>query len=116
MKKKDLSEYKRKYDISRHHAWAGGILLSVLLAIRLLIPLPDEIILPLAIILIVYILIALFFTYKYSSGLSSTQQIAPLPESIEKEKIQADLEKERLKVEKKKAKAEAKAQKKKVKR
>jgi len=36
MKEKNIGEYKRRYDMSRHHAWAGGILLSVLLAIRIL--------------------------------------------------------------------------------
>jgi hypothetical protein len=123
MPKKDLAEYKRKYDMYRHHAWAGGILLSVLLAIRALLEIsnvsdiPDFIILPIGVILVVYVLISIFFTYKYRSGLTVQQeqkviQFKTTSEDIEKEKIHAEVEKERLKVEKKKAKAEAKRKKK----
>jgi len=108
-----MPDYKRKYDIARHHAWAGGILLSILLALRILVSsIPDVVVLMVGIPLVVYILIALFFTYKYRPGLSATQDFIFPSEELEKEKICAEVEKERLKVEKKKAKNEAKAQKK----
>ena len=34
MTQKNLNEYKRKYDVVKHHAWAGSVLLAVLVAIR----------------------------------------------------------------------------------
>jgi hypothetical protein len=113
MVKKNLSEYKRKYDVARHHAWAGGILLSVMLALRILVSsIPDFIVLIIGIPLVVYILISLFFTYKYRSGLSAIPDTVRSSEELEQKKIHAEVEKERLKLEKKKAKNEAKAQKK----
>jgi len=123
MNKKDLSEYKRKYDISRHHAWAGSVLLAVLVATRGFLELSkidvnDNIVVILGIILVIYILISVLLTYKYRSGLSSEQKKVvevyhhDSKDDLEKEKIRADLEKERLKLEKKKAKAEAKKAKK----
>ncbi len=116
----ELSQLKQQYDIARHHAWAGTALLSVLLAIRILLEIstytgiPDLFFLTGGIILIIYILISVSFTYKYRSGLTAAQQIVHVhtdPE-VEQAKIAADLEKERLKIEKKKAKAEAKKAKK----
>jgi len=114
MSKKNLAEYKRKYNSFRHHAWAGLGFLSVLLAIRIVFPSLSGLILPVLIVLILYVLVALLFTYKYLKGLNSGEhvlQIRPSDE-IEKEKINADVEKERLKVEKKKTKSEAKKAKK----
>ena len=105
MAQKNLNENKRKYDVSRHHAWAGAILLSVLLAIRILFEIGDRIVMPLAVILIAYILIALFLTYKYRSGLSTQQKTV---QEVHIHTNEAEIEKERLKVEKKKAKTEAK--------
>jgi MFS superfamily sulfate permease-like transporter len=113
MSQKDLSEYKRKYDIFRHHAWAGTALLSVLLAVRYLIAsLPRYIFIPLFSILIVYILIALLFTYKYRAGLSRIEESHHVSEQLEREKTQAQVEKKRFKLEKKKAKTKAKQEKK----
>ncbi|KAA0005457.1 MAG: hypothetical protein DRM98_04240 [Thermoplasmata archaeon] len=116
--KKDLTLYQRKYDLYRHHAWAGSILLSVLLAIRVFLQItgfkdiPDIIILPLGVILVIYILVSLGFTYKYRSGLiveqKIVQKIETPEEAFKKQKISAKIEKERLKLEKKKAKAEVK--------
>jgi len=107
MTKKDPLEYKRKYERFRHHAWAGLGFLSVLLAIRILFPqiLSDTIVLPLGTLLVIYVLVALVFTYKYRAGLAAQEEVVHVEPSVE-------LEKERLKVEKKKAKAEAKAKKK----
>ena len=114
MNKKDLSEYKKKYDTARHHGWAGSVLLAVLVASRGFIQLTDykiddRIILGLGFILILYILIAVFFTYKYRSGLSAEQKTI---QEVHIKTDDADLEKERLKVEKKKAKTEVKKAKK----
>jgi len=112
MTHKNLSEYKRKYDVARHHAWAGSVLLAVLLAIRIFlettdIDISDWIFFTLGFILVVYTLIAVFFTYKYRSGLSAEQK------NVVEVQIKSDeIEKERLKVEKKKAKVEAKKAKK----
>jgi hypothetical protein len=114
MTKKELSEYKRKYNAFRHHAWAGLGFLSVILAIKLIFIESTEILTPVIFILAIYIVIALLFTYRYRSGLSGEDTIVKVGPSveIEKERIKADVEKERLKVEKKKVKADAKAKKK----
>ena len=113
MKEKDLSTYKKKYGISKHHAWAGTAFLSVLLALRyLIVSIPDEIFIPIGSILVLYILIGLAFTYKYRAGLSDVQRADYNSEELEKEKIRAEVEKKRLKLDKKRAKAEAKASKK----
>jgi hypothetical protein len=114
MIKKDLQTYKRKYQVFKHHAWAGLGFLSVLLAIRIIFPKPSEMLTPLIFILIIYVVIALLLTYKYSAGLSVGEKVIQVQPSIETEKelIKADVEKERLKLEKKKAKAEIKAKKK----
>jgi hypothetical protein len=121
MAKKNLSEYKKKYNLWRHHAWAAASLISVIIAIRLFLEIsgfkdiPNNIIIVIGFILVIYFFISLFFTYKYSSGLSAEQEVIRLESSsddLEKAKIDAKLEKERLKLEKKKAKAEAKKAKK----
>ena len=113
----DLSEYKRKYHTFRHHAWAGLGFLSVVLAVRLLFLEQTQILTPVVVILLIYILVALLFTYIYRSGLSAPDKIVKVEPSveIERERIDAEIEKERLKLEKKKVKAEAKAKKKEVK-
>jgi uncharacterized membrane protein len=95
---------RKKYEISRHHAWAGTALLSVLLAFRLVFSLPNEIVMPIAFFLIVYILISLFFTYKYHKALSQALKAKGEEAKSEKEKL-----------EKKRIKAEAKVKKKMIK-
>ena len=112
MTKKDLSGYKRKYQAFRHHAWAGLGFLSILLAVRIVAPLSSGPLEPIIFVLIVYVVVALLFTYKYRAGLSAKQEVVHPSEELEKEKIRAEVEKERLKVEKKKAKAESKKAKK----
>lgn len=114
MPNKDLVEYKKKYDLYRYHAWAGGILLSLLLAIRALLEIsnfsdiPDFIILPIGFILVVYVSISIIFTYKYRAGLNFQQD----HKIIQVNTISDNIEKERLKLEKKKVKSEVKKQKK----
>ncbi len=83
MSQTDLSEYKRKYDIFRHHAWAGTAFLSVLLAVQ-----------------------------GRRAGLSRIEESHHVSEQLEREKTQAQVEKERIKLEKKKAKTKAKQKKK----
>ena len=112
--KKNLAEYKKKYENARHHAWAGSVLLAVLVASRGFIELTsfdidDRIILGLGFILIFYILIAVFFTYRYKSGLTSEQKNIV---EVKVENKDSKIEKEKLKIEKKKLKAEAKKEKK----
>ncbi len=114
MIKKDLSTYKRKYQAFRHHAWAGLGFISVFLAIIMIFPESSQILTPIIFILIIYVIVALLFTYKYRAGLSVGEKIVQVQPPIEVEKglIRANVEKERLKLEKKKAKAEIKAKKK----
>lgn len=116
MNQKNLREYKKKYDIARHHAWAGSVLLAVLIAIRGFleltdIKLNDTIVLIIGIILIIYILISVFYTYRYRSGLSDEQkkiEVHIKSKDYKKQEIEAKVEKQRLKVEKKKEKNDAK--------
>ncbi len=100
---------RKKYEWYRHHAWAGLGLLSVFLAIRYFVFIPNIISLPVIFILVAYILIALLQTYRYSHALIAEKE---LPVDLEKEKLKFIAEKEKLKLEKKKIKAELKARKK----
>jgi outer membrane murein-binding lipoprotein Lpp len=111
MNEKKLAEYKRKYDIARHHAWAGSVILAIVLAIRIFlettdIKINDFIIVIIGGIVVIYTLSAVILTYKYRSGLTSKQKIIEIHTSSN------DIEKERLKIEKKKVKAQLKAEKK----
>ena len=112
MNGKKTVEYKRKYDIARHHAWAGSVILAIVLAIRIFlettdIKINDWIIVIIGIIVVIYTLSAVILTYRYRSGLTSEQKI------IEIHTFSNNTEKEQLKIEKKKAKAKVKAEKKK---
>jgi hypothetical protein len=116
MDSKKISEYKKKYDIAKHHAWAGSILLAILLAIRIFletseINVDDIIILFVGAILVSYMLTALIFTYIYRTGLSANEKPVKrysTKKDVEQKKIISKLEKEKLKVEKKKTKANIK--------
>jgi len=118
MSKKDLVEYKKKYNVFRHHAWAGLGFLSVILAFRLIFLDQAQILTPFVVILAIYIIIALIFTYRYRTGLSAEEKVVKVEkiesssDEVERERISADVEIERLKLEKKKAKSEAKKAKK----
>ena len=114
MAKNDLAEYKKKYQAVRHHAWAGSVLLGVILAIRLLFEISDThvanidlLVLILGVVVIIYTMTSLFLTYKYRKGLLADGVVPQIISSAD------DLEKERLKLEKKKIKAEVKKEKKK---
>ena len=114
MKEKDLIEYKKRYHTFRHHAWAGLGFLSVVLAFRLIFYEDAQLLTPIIIVLAVYIIVALVFTYRYRSGLTYEEKVVKVESSeskkdnIERERINAELEKKRLKLEKKKVKAELK--------
>ena len=88
--------------------------LSVTLAIRLIFLESTVILTPVIVILAIYIIIALIFTYRYREGLNASIGTVMGDPSIEfeKEKLKTDIEKEKLKLEKKKAKSEIKKQKK----
>lgn len=107
-------EYKKKYQVARHHAWAGSVLLAILLSIRILVEISDiniknldMVILILGIIIIFYTISALFLSYKYRSGVLSEQDTLQIISSAD------ELEKQRLKIEKKKTKSDIKKAKKK---
>jgi uncharacterized membrane protein len=89
--KKDLTKYKKRYNLFRHHAWAGLGFLSVLLAVRILFSELLELLQPILVVLIVYVVIALIFTYKYRAGLSAKQETFHHSKELEKEKIRADV-------------------------
>lgn len=104
------TEIKRKYDLARHHAWAGSVLLAILGAISWIVGFSTDswyysLIIISGIIIIPYILVSLFFTYTYRSSLTSDEE-APTLQTIDnhKDKIYAKLEKKKAKNELKHAK------------
>ena len=112
MVKTDLSEYARKYEVSRHHAWAGTAFLSILLALRYFITaIPRYIFIPLGTLLIIYILVAVLFTYRYRAGLSKGREYHQPSQPTERPDVPTATP-ESLKIEKKRTKSEAKARKK----
>jgi uncharacterized membrane protein len=77
--------------------------------------LPQYVFIPLAMVFIVYILIALVFTYRYRIGLSTRQARGHRVEAEHEDRLQEEVVRERPKLDKKKAKTEAKKLKKEVK-
>jgi len=112
MNNKDLNLQKRKYHIFKHHTWAGLGFLAVLFALRFIFPLSTTILQPIIFILIIYILIALFLTYKYRSELSVQPDSLTTSIDSKKQKSNKKNEKYQFKIEKKRAKAEIKSKKK----
>ena len=108
-----MNETKNKYDLFRHHAWGGGILLSIIFALRTIDFIPNIIFTPLVILLIMYIVIALFFTYKYRKVLvvDSKKIKSPKYEELLDDKEKKGHEKNAYKLEKKRIKANYKTQK-----
>ena len=107
-KKKSL-EYKKKYELYRHHAWAGLGLLTVFLATRYFYPtLPLWISLPIVSGLIIYILISLMGTYRYRTGLLIQDDISQANPVSTTESLEIKKEKEQAKIEKKRLKAKVK--------
>jgi hypothetical protein len=119
MTKKDmLQPIRAQYDIARHHAWAGTVLLSVLLAIRIILEMaenrfiPEIIFISLGFIIVLYTLGALLFTFRYRNALKQKEQekyekaLATTEKSTEKQT------KQQYKIDKKKAKSQLKKEKK----
>jgi len=117
-KNDSLQPIRAQYDIARHHAWAGTVLLSVLLAIRIIIEMaetrliPDIVFISLGFIIVIYTLGALLFTFRYRNALKQKEQEKyekTLSTTEKSTKIQA---KKQYKIEKKKAKNQLKKEKK----
>ena len=119
MNKKTKKDYKHRYAIAKHHAWAGSVLLAILGALRWFIsdneyPKQDLYFIITGIIIIVYILIALFFTYRFRSGLSQNEEIIQRQKTSNDEQqdtsdsYQLMIQKEQAKIQKKLAKTESK--------
>ena len=96
IEKKELSAYKKRYHSVRHHAWAGSVFLAILLAVRLIVEISDiyfehidTVVLLFGSIIIIYTLIALYYTYKYRSGLSEEKviQMQFTSKELEQEKM-----------------------------
>jgi hypothetical protein len=121
MNKKDtLQPIRAQYDISRHHAWAGTVLLSVLLALRIFLEMaknriiPDIVFIMLGLIIAIYTLGALFFTFRYRKALllKEQEQQKALESAQElSEKSKKKMLKQQYKIQKKKAKSKAKKEK-----
>ena len=103
---------KQKYAIAKHHAWAGSILLSLVLTSRLFIELYKKTIdntpfIIVGIFIIIYILISLGYTYKYRKHILMPE------ENKQSQNVQDDkVYKNQLKLEKKKQKTITKQMKK----
>jgi hypothetical protein len=112
------SGYKSKYAMAKHHAWAGSVLLAILGATRWFTQDMDiqynDLFFIIAVIgLISYILIALLFTYRFRTGLTSDQQDMDKRNNKQSsgslDDIQANVSpKEIAKLEKKRSKNESK--------
>ena len=107
-----LDERRRTYAMARHHAWAGSVLLAVLLALRIFLEttelyIDNIIFLSIGIILICYILVALLLTYRYRSSIIEPDQIQIIKQDVTQE-LPRMPSKEQVKIEKKKAKNEYK--------
>ena len=121
MRKKISSQsYRPQYDISRHHAWAGTVLLSVLLALRIFLEMaenkyiPDTVFIILGVIIAFYTLGALFFTFRYRRALlqQEARQEALEIKQHTFEESDKTAEKQQYKIKKKKQKAQIKKEKK----
>jgi hypothetical protein len=117
---KNQNNIKKKYEVSRHHAWAGSILLAILLAIRIFFETSNineynQIILLFGFIIIVYMLISLILTYRYRSSLyidDKTINVMLSSKSSDDVKKNEKHDKNLAKIEKKKAKEKLKTLKK----
>ena len=101
-----------QYQRFHHHAWAGTVLLTILLSLRIFleiseITVDDRIFLIGGLALILYILISLFYTYRYRFG-AQKDELQPSTSVITYAQQAIELEMERIKSEKKTTKAEMK--------
>ncbi len=119
MTKKDmLQPIRAQYDIARHHAWAGTVLLSLLLAIRIILEMaenrfiPEIVFVSLGVIIVLYTLGALLFTFRYRNALKQKEQEKYEKTLTTTEKSTEKQTKQHYKIEKKKAKSQLKKEKK----
>lgn len=87
-------------------------MLSLLLALRIFLEISDldvddRLFLPVGVILLVYTVTALFYTYRYREGLEAENATS---DDVERERIQADLERERIAAASKERQAELEAE------
>ena len=117
MNNKEYNFKYRTYAIAKHHAWAGSVLLAVLLSLRVFSDISEYkinnlvFIIP-GLLIVIYILIALILTYKYRKELLATNTPKSSSEKVKTNDIETRL-KTQMKIEKKKAKTELKRNKKK---
>ena len=110
MNNKQKTDYQHRYAIAKHHAWAGSVLLAILGALRWFIsdteyPKQDLYFIIAGILIILYILFALFFTYRYRSGLSEQDKSVIQSTTDPSQRLS---QKEQAKIQKKLAKTESK--------
>ena len=108
---KNNKEHNNNYNLYRHHAWAGLGLLSVFLALRYVINIPQLLTFAVVISLSCYITIALIATYRYRKYLKDNTQIIE-NKIIAQKNSNEFIEKQHNKIEKKREKAKLKTTKK----
>ena len=112
MNSKDLTKLRKKYQRFRNHLLAGIGFLLVVIAFRLIFFETAAFFMPMVLILIIYILIALIFTFKYHRNLSTKETSNIIEPSFEKEELKTEVDREPSKLEKKIPKKEDKKEKK----
>ena len=105
--------FREKYSVFKHHAWAGSVLLAVLLATRVFLEKLgvknyDTLFVAIGSILVLYTLSAVILTYRYRSGLYVDSNMGNLHVHYPSDNPDVKREKQFLKTEKKKLKAEVK--------
>ena len=109
-------DHKTSYVISKHHAWAGSVLLGIILAIRVFfemanIEVNNLIFVIIGFVIVFYILISLLLTYKHRTGLIELKETSE-NEANNKSNFEKSFSKDQLKIEKKKVKEKVKRMKK----
>ena len=95
MNSKDLTKLRKEYQRFRNHLLAGLGFLLVVIVFRLIFFETAAFFMPIVLILIIYILIALIFTLKYHSNLSTEEKSIKVEPSFEKEELKTDVETEK---------------------
>lgn len=95
MNSKDLTKLRKEYQRFRNHALAGLGFLLVVIVFRLIFFETAAFFMPIVLILTIYILIALIFTFKYYSGLSTKDTSIKVEPTFEKEELKTEVETEK---------------------
>jgi hypothetical protein len=95
MNSKDLTKLRKEYQRFRNHVLAGLGFLLVVIVFRLIFFETAAFFMPIVLILTIYILIALIFTLKYHSGLSTEKTSIKADKSFEKEELKTEVETEK---------------------